>query len=140
LCREKKTGFLGPAPAQGVIESSDLVIQVSVVPGKENRIFIGLAPAQGVIESSDLVIQVIVLRKENMIIWTGASPRRHREQRSRQPEKFSCYTGDFEKLTFLNASNLDSLRFHQHVIVSITLEFWEKKRPRQINRSVLVIW
>jgi hypothetical protein len=54
LCREKKTGSFGLVSAQGVIQSSDLVIQVIVVPGKENRIF-----------------------------WSGVSPRRHPEQRSR---------------------------------------------------------
>jgi hypothetical protein len=74
-----------------------------------------------VIESSDLIIQVILLEK----------------RRSRQPEKFFCHAGDFEKVVF-NGSYLESLRLHQHVIP--ILEYWEKKRPRQINRSVLVIW
>jgi hypothetical protein len=38
LYREKKTGSIGLAPAQGVFERSDLVIQV-IVPVKENTLF-----------------------------------------------------------------------------------------------------
>jgi hypothetical protein len=83
-----------------------------IVPGKENMIFWpGAIPGRHreqrsrhsgdcagkrkldllvwrqlwrVIESSDLVIQVILLEK----------------RRSRQPEKFSCHTGVFEKFIF----------------------------------------